>query len=1406
MQKKTFCVVKITIFAAIKLSNSMKTKLFTPILCLIAYLGCIPSVAFADTPIEDGVYYISSTMYDGYVGLGTYHNVTPYIYYVRDGLDKTDDAYWEITYTDNGYTIRNEATNQMIIYINDRYSTYYKYLTLAATSQGDGSEFWNIIEGDDGAYCVQSVANPSYYWNLRKDGTNLLGGYESTNSGGAENERFLFHKKSDTPEQPEEEEHEYVDLGLPSGTLWATCNIGASSPEEYGDYFAWGETTPKKSNGTWGDYSWGTYKWMNPGMADWTQINKYTFADNQTEACWYDSNGTFIGDGQTVLLSEDDAATANWGSEWQMPSVEQMKELINSENTTSTWTTMNGVNGRLITSNRNNASIFLPAGGRRNGTEPLFEGSNGFYWPNVTDKVYSDRACMLTLDANSVSVLGSMDRYCGQSVRPVRVEKKTDNKFPADQYTPFAFPEALHVYLSDGRLEAYPMFLLSGYTEQNGQLVIETTLGETYTYSLSEVDSVSSRRPDDFPTFESFKFNNKFNDQLFTDANGVMEGDTVSVTITAIGKRLTPSFKVTGENVNVYAGGELQESKVSRLRFDKDVYYVVAWEGSTIMDASGAMVPYGRCVRVHVDWLTDRAEVPTIYINTDDGESITSKEYYKDATITIDGHGIFPSMDETAVQIKGRGNSSWGWPKKPYRLKFETKQKPLGMTKGKSWVLLSNCQVGSLMSNAIGMKAANLIGAAAPNHIVPVDLYINGEYRGSYNFTEKVGFSNNSVDILDETTAALLEFDTYYDEPEGQKFRSNPYNLPINIKEPVFSEGITELTLEDISSHFNRFMSALYRGKDISRYVDIEQLVRFMMVNELTLNYEFYHPKSTFCYHENFLEDTCKYVFGPVWDLDWCFGYERNRSYFTSEATSNYWTDMPSMEAVSFIQDLRFKYEPLNEEYRKQWEAFMENGLQELLEYCQDYYDFAHNSFDANKERTMLYDYHSYYDKTDYALQAQQAASWLETRAKQIYNDIVAGVRPKTSEPTNNIFFDNNKLYTLSCPRGDLILSYDCAGLEAGQVAWWTVYDHEKQFAILNIEGNNYLYSPYLNKFLKTGTKSNGEWVDELGSPIYFDDSKPYSDLYQYMITTLTESNTTLWFNNSSKTFVIDSWSTADEGNRWWIAEAGDFDPTEAIEMASQSFYTVTNRYLWEGEVIGTETLKAAKGATPPAPSSYWDNAFVELIEQDNMPSQIKEDVTIDYDILWYGPFYFSSGDTDIHWYDMTIRSDYYVCKWKDEPYYPTTQADGLTLFSDEYLWAFGGNPYQVVLYNRATGLSESLTDVGEYPAMRPGKYYWDLLPNGGSKGFVLRKPGTTQTCINQIGPGGLLKFWDNEESPTDNGSTFRIHESIVDHINLPQTPETTERPIYIYNVVGQRLSKMQKGINIVGGKKVLVK
>ena len=203
---------------------------------------------------------------------------------------------------------------------------------------------------------------------------------------------------------PDPEGHEWVDLGLPSGTKWATCNVGASKPEEYGDYFAWGETITKST------YDWSTYKWCNGSSKTMT---KYCTLSN------YGYNG--FTDNLTELQPADDAATANWGSGWQMPSLAQIKELYNSSYTTTEWTQVNGVNGRKVTSKSNGNSIFLPAAGFRNGMSIDYAGSYGHYWSRLLNTSYPDITYGgLHFYSGNID-WSNYSRYCGQSVRPVRV-------------------------------------------------------------------------------------------------------------------------------------------------------------------------------------------------------------------------------------------------------------------------------------------------------------------------------------------------------------------------------------------------------------------------------------------------------------------------------------------------------------------------------------------------------------------------------------------------------------------------------------------------------------------------------------------------------------------------------------------------------------------------------------------------------------------------------------------------------------------------------------------------------------------------------------------------------------------------------------------------------------------------
>ncbi len=204
--------------------------------------------------------------------------------------------------------------------------------------------------------------------------------------------------------------YDYVDLGLPSGLKWATCNVGATTPEGYGDYFAWGEVEPKEV------YDWSTYKFMDSNVNDWNGVTKYTFFDNQREGVWYDSEGNFIGDNKTTLDSEDDAAAVNMGGSWRMPTYNEFDEL--ETECTCTWTTLNGVNGCNVEGPNGNA-IFLPAAGYRGSSGLGSAGSYGYYWLSSLYTYNSYKAQGFDFLSNIVMWRYFYSRYCGQSVRGV---------------------------------------------------------------------------------------------------------------------------------------------------------------------------------------------------------------------------------------------------------------------------------------------------------------------------------------------------------------------------------------------------------------------------------------------------------------------------------------------------------------------------------------------------------------------------------------------------------------------------------------------------------------------------------------------------------------------------------------------------------------------------------------------------------------------------------------------------------------------------------------------------------------------------------------------------------------------------------------------------------------------------
>lgn len=221
-----------------------------------------------------------------------------------------------------------------------------------------------------------------------------------------------------TPDTPESIDpyngHEYVDLGLPSGLKWATCNVGANKPEEYGDYFAWGETEPYYTEGHSRDnpcsdweigktsYNWASYKWCDGSF------------DNLTKYCANSKYGAV--DNKKVLDPEDDVTHMNWDGDWRMPTQEEQDELRTE--CTWTWGSQNGVNGYTIVGPNGN-SIFLPAAGFRINSVLNNVGSNGYYWSSLFYLRTSYDAYGLIFSPSGVDWYHDNSRCDGFTVRPV---------------------------------------------------------------------------------------------------------------------------------------------------------------------------------------------------------------------------------------------------------------------------------------------------------------------------------------------------------------------------------------------------------------------------------------------------------------------------------------------------------------------------------------------------------------------------------------------------------------------------------------------------------------------------------------------------------------------------------------------------------------------------------------------------------------------------------------------------------------------------------------------------------------------------------------------------------------------------------------------------------------------------
>lgn len=413
---------------------------------------------------------------------------------------------------------------------------------------------------------------------------------------------------------------------------------------------------------------------------------------------------------------------------------------------------------------------------------------------------------------------------------------------------------------------------------------------------------------------------------LSQDVQGVFEANTIHLLLPHDTKwdNLIATFTYKGRSITVK--GEEQVSGVTARDFSKEIRYLITAEDGSYENYT---------VKATLKDKEKVSAVPHIYINTENGARITSKEDYLNANIKIDGKGGYNNYEGT-TRIKGRGNTTWyDFPKKPYRLKLDKSAELLGLSAEKDWILLANYMDGTLMLNAIAMKIGKLLEMPFTNTMLPVDVTINGSYMGNYMFTEHKEVEKNRINVGDG--GVLLELDSYFDEPF--KFISTYYQLPVMIAYPE----LEDYAPVEASSEFSRIRNDFYNlEKAINSFsfpnnnyldlIDAKSIVNYLIVYNLCQNEEINHPKSVYMHQPK----GGKYAMGPIWDFDWAFDYEDNYRYFTNFTKPLFWTGNKALVGTHFFS--RFLTDPaLQVLYKNEWKAFRNNKFTSLIQYLDEY-------------------------------------------------------------------------------------------------------------------------------------------------------------------------------------------------------------------------------------------------------------------------------------------------------------------------------------------------------------------------------------------------------------------------------------------------------------------------------------
>ncbi len=357
--------------------------------------------------------------------------------------------------------------------------------------------------------------------------------------------------------------------------------------------------------------------------------------------------------------------------------------------------------------------------------------------------------------------------------------------------------------------------------------------------------------------------------------------------------------------------------------------------------------------------------LPTVVINTANAQEITSKEVEITSTVYIISQDGTNLLVDTETGVRGRGNASWNFEKKPYRLKFSQKRSPLGApAEAKKWTLLSNHGDKTLMRNILAFEVSRRMGLAYTSFCYPVDVIVNGEYRGCYQLCDQVDVRPNRVDVTEMKTSDnsgtnltggyLIEIDAYASTTEKVYFYSN-HGTPVTIKSPD-DEDITAQQRQYIENYFNTMEASVFASNytDVTngyrKYLDLDSYLRHFIVGEFIGNTDTYW--SVYMYKER--GDDRFYV-GPVWDCDLAFENDY-RTYPINDTNDFLYCGKSSgaSEAVNQMNNRIIKNDPLaHAELVALWEEAKRNGLDaaSMLEYVDETVELLEESQELNFKR-----------------------------------------------------------------------------------------------------------------------------------------------------------------------------------------------------------------------------------------------------------------------------------------------------------------------------------------------------------------------------------------------------------------------------------------------------------------------